>query len=374
MILYRTLINSKINIENELLKVITDYDIYCELAQIDFEFKKSYRSPLREDDVNPSFSLFCPTWDSARPDEIWYSDHAKRDKGNVFTFTRKFAYFQYGIELKSKIDTVEFLDKILRLNLFSSKTDVVYTGRQIDWVFIKKKAKIRFIERPYTRLDIYYWLKYGIDVELLLRYKVKSVKSLLDDEGYVRKTFSIYENVFVYVMVDEHRLYRPDADKQNKWRNTCPESYYQGEEQILGKDILILTKSIKDVMTFVSFMDVDSKAAQAEGLWFPEEEVKKYLNQYKHVYCVMDFDLTGVSSTNYLKRLGVKPLFVSTKREYNKELKLKTFNKDISDYCYNNGYIKTMEHLKCMFKDLPNKYFLDDRVNILQSKLDILLE
>ena len=33
----------------------------------------------------------------------------------------------------------------------------------------------------------------------------------------------------------------------------------------------------------------------------------------------MDFDLTGVSSANYLKRLGVKPLFVSTKREYNKD-------------------------------------------------------
>lgn len=373
MSLYRELINSKISVEDSLLNVIADYDIYCELSQIDFEFKKSYRSPLREDDLNPSFSLFCPTWESARPEEIWYTDHAKGEKGNVFTFVKKFASFQYGLELKNKFEIVRFLDKILVLGIYSNDGPQ-YTNRNIDWNVVKRKAKISYASRPFTRLDTYYWLKVGVDIPLLNKYNVKSVKHLLDEDGHVRKTFGTYENAFIYMMYDEVRLYRPDADKTNKWRNTCPEDYYQGEEQIEHKDVLIITKSLKDVMGFVSFMDVDAKACQAEGQLFPKKEIEKYLKEYKKVYSVMDFDATGVRAANYLKRLGVTPVFVSTTRSYNKDNKLKTENKDISDFTYNNGFEATFYKLQEMFPELPKSMFKEYRIAELTEALNTLLD
>ena len=253
---------AKVSLTDQLLKLVDDYEIYSTLIGEDMELGEVINSPIRSSDECPSFAVFVPTkipW--VRPDELWFKDLADGRRGNVFRFAKYYAMHHFGLKLEGRFEIIKFIDSQLELGLFDEdgpKAERVAVKRQYE----KRELKdIRYKSRAYTPKDLEFWAKLEQDREDLEFWNVKSVRFLINEEGVVRKSFRRNELAFVYPIWDKCKLYQPEASRSFKFRNTCPgddHRYYQGYQQLRltdGPEILIITKSMKDVMVFHKFFN-----------------------------------------------------------------------------------------------------------------------
>jgi len=359
MNVFKQLVQSKKTLVDKLFEEVSDYDIYCELTGIEFDVGQSEISPIRLDDDSPSFSLFVPTKiGERREEELWWRDF-RDGSGNVFKFTKLYAKLHYSLDLSTMLDTVKFIDTQLELGIFG-EGEKKYIKRQIDYEKLKESKEILFTSREFTERDVIWWALIGVDIPLLNRYDVRSLKYLLKYDFTIMRRFSTFELAYAFVVYDKVKVYQPEAMKY-KWRNTCPAEYIQGWSQLENKKVLIITKSYKDVLVFKSFMNVDVVAPQSESGSFTSEQLELIKSQYDLVYVVFDYDDAGKIGANKLHDdHGFMIRWVST----NPNLETgKLDDKDISDYYKNHGITDGFHKLITMFPELDDVYFKPERVD-----------
>jgi len=360
--LFREYVSSKKSLTDKLLDEITDFDIYCELLGVELELGQPINSPLREDDSRASFSLYVPTeLDDIRPDEVWWKDFAG-GFGNVFTFTQRFAHFHHGLVLNNRFEIIKFIDSELGLGLFGTQK-VTHEKRVIDYESAKLKKEILFKSRPFTRRDLLWWARYGIDEEILKKFNVRSVQYLLGEDYSIKYEFKRTELAFVYVVYDKVKLYCPEED-EFKWRNTCPGHYLFGMEQVEGHENLIITKSLKDIMCFYALINCDVIAPQGEAWHFPDELVESLKKKYKNIFVVMDYDPAGIEAAERLEGQGFTVRWISQDQVLING-KLKVLDKDISDYIKNHSIEEGLALVKTMFPEMES-LFKNDRPEIIR--------
>lgn len=367
--LFKDLILSKKTLTDKLLDEISDYDIYCELSGVDIEIGKPINSPVREDD-NPSFSLFIPTeTEGVREDEVWWRDFTG-GWGNVFQFVKDWAEYHQEVILETRKDVVMFLDEELCLGIFKGEKGE-RKKREVDFEAAKLKRDIFFTSRPFTRRDKFWWAEIAIDEELLKEHDVRSIQHLLGEDYEIRYTYRQSELAYAIVVYDKVKIYNPES-KDFKWRNTCPANYIMGAAQCKRDDVLIITKSMKDILCFKSLIHCDAISAQSENFVYTEEILERIKSRYKEVYVVMDYDEAGIQAAERLKEHGFNIVWVSTKRVL-VDGKYVTIDKDISDYIRNHGISSTMDHLQTIFYDLPKEQFRVDRVNYFKELMSSII-
>ncbi len=329
---------------DKLLRKTDDYEIYSHFIGHEMTFSETVSSPLRDDDLSPSFGLFVPSKKAdVRPDEIWYKDIPRNDVGNVFKFVKKYAKFNDEIDLKTFRDIVLYIDESMDLGIFNfKKFGVVRKPRKI----IARDTDIFFKARFYTAADRQYWARYHVITESILRYyKVYSVGHLLCANSMITRSFKRDELCFAYVVHDKVKLYQPDSE-MFKFRGSCPTEYFFGIEQLKPHkwDTLIITKSLKDLMCFKGIVGADVVAPQSETAMFPDDLIKQFKKLYKRVIVVMDYDPAGIAKANQLKK-HFQCKYVSTDQSVNNEGKLKVKDKDLSDYLEVHGVAKAVNLL-----------------------------
>ncbi len=368
--IFKDFLLSRRSLTDKLLDEISDYDIYCELIGYEVPIGKPIISPIRLDDDVPSFSLFIPTKvGDVREEELWWRDF-RDGYGNVFKFVQRFAKIHYGAILETRKDIIEFIDNILNLGILKGNV-VKYEKRKIDFEKLKETRDILFTSRPYTQRDLIWWANYGIDELLLKRYDVRSIRYLLDEQFNITKKISIYNLAFAYVIYDKVKIYMPEADPTRKWRNSCPSEYIQGWQQLEGKDVIIVTKSLKDIMVFKSFMNIDVVAPQSESAGFTKDQMAKMKSDYRLRYVVYDYDTAGRLGADKMEEHGFLKRFVS--EEVNPKTG-KPDDKDISDFVQNHSFLETIERLEQMFPELDESYFRYERVEELSNLLKSLTD
>ena len=354
--LLRLLLQKK-TLKEKLFEVVSDYDIYCAFIGYEMDLGESIRSPIRATDEFPSFRLYIPTKiPNLREEEIWFKDLADGRYGNVFKFVKYFAAHHYNINLVTDYDTILFIDEQLELKL--KDTNVIRRSlERRDFEYARRASEIYYKSRKFTDNDLKYWKALEQDIEDLDFWNVKSIKYILDENGYVKREFKRRELAFIYKFFDKVKSYQPEAPRSFKFRNTCPGDdyrYYQGFEQLRGKEagvnVLIITKSYKDVMVFYKFFNeylkipVDVIAPHAESINLSQKFVDGVKENYEHILCVSDYDLAGVKFAQQCKRYEFAYKFISTTR-FKINNKLKVIDKDISDFLLNNGKKETLKLL-----------------------------
>jgi hypothetical protein len=169
-----------------------------------------------------------------------------------------------------------------------------------------KKTYFQIHLRNWNKKDQEYWLQFGIDIKLLKKYNIFPVKK------YYTKTKSTSGFLLVYnydrdrndpcycyrIGEDDPnvKLYRPLAkDVANKWRTNTTVNDVQGLDQLPlypTNDTLIITSSMKDVLTLVS-IGYDAIAPQSEGVCVPINIINKLKKKYKRIIFIYDSDETG---------------------------------------------------------------------------------
>jgi len=364
MNLFKNIVESKRTLSDRLFDEITDYEIYCELTGIDIDMGVPISSPLRDDDGDPSFSIFIPTEiPNVREEEVWWRDFA-RGSGDVFKFVKLFAEFHYNLELENRYQVVKFLDQELELGIINGNKRE-RERKIIDYEVAKERKEILFQSRNYTRRDLYWWACLAVDQALLEEHDVRSVKYLLREDYTIRKTFRAFDLAFAIVVYDKVKLYRPES-LTSKFRNTCPRDYIMGRQQCKGNRTLIVTKSMKDILCFKSLMHVDAIAPQGEGNNFADSVITWIKENYDDVYVVMDYDDAGIAAAERLEEAGFTKKWISTK-QIQVGNKMKVLDKDLSDYITNHSIADALQRLKEMFPLLDESVFRDDRVDYFEE-------
>lgn len=296
----------------DIIEMLDDYDIYSYYIG-SFKINKLMNSPLRNDDKNPSFAVFV-----GREGRLFFKDHGNGVGGNAITFVKTICNIQSKEELEKELLRIlrkQNPNKVKRVNTKkyeSAHNTVIGIARQ-----------------PFTNTDLQYWGQFHISKSTLNKYRVFSIKYFLCN-GTVRGVYKETCPMYAYKVYDRFKIYRPLASMYTKWRSNLTNYDVQGLAEIPqeGGNLLIITKSLKDVMTLYE-MGYNAIAASSETTFIPDEILNKLQTKWKTILILYDRDVTGMKKArDYSRKYHFDAFFI------NKRFKAK----DISDAVKNNSY------------------------------------
>lgn len=292
-----------------ILSKVTEYDIYSAYLG-NFKVGMIYNSPFRKD-KNPSFGCYY----SRRTKQLMFKDHGTGDCGNVIKFVQLFT----GLTNYSDI-----LNDIVNKLKITNNTQLVSSKQYIP----SQETVIGVVRQDFTKADIDYWSQYNISKQTLKKFDVSSIKYYLCN-GIVKGIYKDTNPMYAYKVYNHFKIYKPLADKYTKWRNNLTENDIQGFKQLPKTgDILIITKSLKDVMCLYE-MGIPAISPSSESTWIPEKALEDILKRFKRVLICFDRDVAGVKNLRKLSlKTGLEPLLVHKKFKA----------KDISDAISRNGF------------------------------------
>lgn len=215
-------------------------------------------------------------------------------------------------------------------------------------------------QRNYTKLDVKYWLSYGIKPETLLKEKIYAI-----DKFYLNAELQDYQYeetnpAYAYYLGNNPNklweIYRPFEDKSKKFRtnsrNDIKELY-----TIKKLTNLILTKSKKD-KALISQILLELGIKDTGVLYTSEsnrlkQQTRNLLNDnYKSIFVNFDLDSTGTSSMKYFNQEYHYKVFPFTNDKMINSIN--NHPKDITDFCKRFGYDMTLK----VFDYLYTKYVI----------------
>ena len=296
----------------DLLNKVDDYTIYSYYLG-NIKPGKLINSPLRNNDKMPSFAIFY-----SREGALLFKDHGTGVSGNELKFMKLYK----GLQTRDELER-ELLRIVRRINPTNVQINTTkeYTSR-VD-------TDIGIVRQPFTEIDKRYWKQFHISIDTLRRYNVFSIKYFLCNR-VVRGTYKEDSPMYAYKVYDKFKIYRPLASKYTKWRTNLTNRHVQGLAELPkeGGDLLIITKSLKDVMCLYE-MGFYAIASSSETTFIPEDILKSLRGKWKKMLILYDRDKTGMQKArDYSKRYKLHAFFVNKK-----------FNaKDISDAVKNNSF------------------------------------
>ena len=304
----------------DLLDKLTDYDIYSYYVG-QFKIGKLFNSPLRSDDKNPSFAIF-----KGMNGGLFFKDHGSGEGGNAIKFVKLYK----NINTKDELER-ELLRIVRKMNPNSGNAIRTYSYSVDSW-----PTDIGIVRQPFTDVDKRYWKQFHISIDTLRKFQVFSIKYFLCNR-VVRGTYKETSPMYAYKVDDKFKIYRPLASKYTKWRTNLTNRHVQGLSELPkeGGDLLIITKSLKDVMCCYE-MGFNAIAASSETTFIPDDILDSLRHKWKNVIILYDRDKTGMlESRKYSKQYKLDALFV------HKRFKAK----DVSDAVKDNSYNEVKQWL-----------------------------
>lgn len=304
----------------DLLDKLTDYDIYSYYVG-QFKIGKLFNSPLRSDDKNPSFAIF-----KGMNGGLFFKDHGSGEGGNAIKFVKLYK----NIGTKDELER-ELLRIVRKMNPNSGNAIRTYS-----YSADSGPTDIGIVRQPFTDVDKRYWKQFHISIDTLRKFQVFSIKYFLCNR-VVRGTYKETSPMYAYKVDDKFKIYRPLASKYTKWRTNLTNRNVQGlsELPMEGGNLLIITKSLKDVMCLYE-MGFNAIAASSETTFIPDDILDSLRHKWKNVIMLYDRDKTGMlESRKYSKQYKLDALFV------HKRFKAK----DISDAVKDNSYNEVKQWL-----------------------------
>ena len=297
----------------DLLDKLDDYDIYSYYVG-QFKIGKLFNSPLRSDDKNPSFAIF-----KGMNGKLFFKDHGSGEGGNAIKFVKLYK----GIQTKDELER-ELLRIVRKMNPNSGNAIRTYSY-SVD----SGPTDIGIVRQPFTDVDKQYWKQFHISIDTLKKFQVFSIKYFLCNR-VVRGTYKENSPMYAYKVDDKFKIYRPLASKYTKWRTNLTNWNVQGLSEIPkeGGNLLIITKSLKDVMCLYE-MGFNAIAASSETTFIPDDMLQSLRSKWKHIVILYDRDKTGMlESRKYSRQYKLDAIFVHKKFKA----------KDISDAVKNNSF------------------------------------
>lgn len=263
---------------NNLLETVSQEQIFQYYLNENIVDGGLYKSPFREDKT-PSFSVY---WNRKKRDVLMFKDFGINKSGDCVEMIREMYNLNY-YEALSKIA----LDLGIVQNVNSTS---------IKYIPVKKKeAVVLGIKKRFWLLkDKIYWTSFGISKKTLEKYNVVPIEYVF----FNGNPFKIKELAYCYQEFKDNcvtfKIYKPFASKTQKWLTNANRSVHQGYSQLPEKgDLLIITKSLKDVMSLYDCVNIPAVGLQSESITMKNSVMEEYKTRFKRVVCLFDNDEAG---------------------------------------------------------------------------------
>lgn len=300
--------------------------------------KGLFRSPLRKD-REPTCSFY-----RNRKGELIFKDFATGQHLNIFGVVQSLFGCDYFDSLKIIANDFGIVrDSSLIKNVGKINQNPI---RIKD----KEMSKIQIEVQDFTDLELKWWAKYGITLDILKKFNVFSCKHVfLNDQlfaksqqhcpifGYYGKKYQGYE------------LWRCYFPKRTSFRfiTNWPSKKIQGYDQLPKKGkLLVITKAMKDTMCLYS-MGISAIAPNSETQFISDVMLEDLKKRFDNIVVLYDNDLTGISFMNKIKKKHPELIYTWIPRHLG--------SKDISDFYKDNGRHKTLNLIKDFIIWLKNR-------------------
>jgi len=281
----------KLTCEN-ILSRISEYDIYrMYMPHDNWKINVVTYSPFRNE-KNPSFI-------------IGY-------KGKALTFhdfsdsTRRGGCFNFVVmlfNLSSLSEALFMIDRDFDLGIVNSSSTKNYERIVSEYtqppLLSKREFFIQVKSRKFTHEELAYWNEYYQDIDDLRANNVYSIDTLyLNKQKFPLKDTELR---FGYLYEGYWKIYRPFADKKNKWMpNNVPITMMDGLQDIKDCDVAFINKSKKDYMVMKKVVPCCC-AVQNEGLGCFSEENVEYIKENSDTQILsFDSDEAGVKNSQLI--------------------------------------------------------------------------
>lgn len=317
--------------KEDILKHVTQEEVFSFYMGEDIKHLGVFHSPLREDNI-PSFALY---FHKHNRNTLMFKDFATQDCGDFVVLVMKIFNLTYNEALK-KIAT-DF--KLGDFNIQAKSNTVTYT-RLVQ----KDRVKLGIKIRSWEVRDKNYWTSFGISKKTLQKFNVFPISYIFYNDTAVKA----HEYAYAYVEekdgIISYKIYQPLEVKLKKWINNANYSVHQGYRQLPDKgDILIITKSLKDVMSIHDCLNLPAIGLQSESVMMKESVMEEYKSRFSKVICLFDNDEAGKKLTaNFSNNYSIPYLFVPEEPGIT----------DFSDLVKHMGKIKAVEIINQKIKEL----------------------
>ena len=280
----------KLTCENVLNK-ISEYDIYkMYMPHQNWKINTVTYSPFRNE-KHPSFII---GYRGGSLNFIDFGDSSK--KGGCFNFVMML----FNIPL---IEALMMIDRDFDLGIVSGSSTKDYERIVSDYAQPTATSKREFFiqvkTRNFTHEELAYWNGYYQDIDDLRANNVYSIDTVfLNKQKFPIKDTELR---FGYLYEGHWKIYRPFADKKNKWMpNNVPITMMDGLQDIKDCDVAFINKSKKDYMVMKKVFPCCC-AVQNEGLGCFSEENVEYIKENSDVQILsFDSDETGVKNSQLI--------------------------------------------------------------------------
>lgn len=281
---------------HDILEKISEYDIYRYYLGYDFKLKKSYHSPFRSNDRNPSFGIFV-----GNSGDLLYKDFGINATGDCVKFVSQLFGLSYGQALHK-------IDRDFGLGCWSAVKRPELGIKAYKRPMIAQESRpteIQVITKPFTRDEQSYWAAYGISTEDLAQEKVFSVRRLFVNKKEIKGK----DLCFAYYYKDEQggqylKIYTPFS-KQHKWISNVPIKTAFNLHKLPKESPTILIAKSKKCKIVLQKLVTDVYEVQKEGWEVITPYLDDYFNQhYTRKVCFFDNDNAGITANKALNPLG----------------------------------------------------------------------
>ena len=203
------------------------------------------------------------------------------------------------VEQLFSLSFTEALEKIARdFGLLEGKQECVIKIKEVVPQEKKKKIPdiIEVIPKPFGKEHLQYLQEFHISpnsLDIFPEVKVVAVKEWRLNR--LKMPLKLREVAFAYIVEGQGiKLYRPHANKMDKWMSTIPNRIILGLESLQPCETLIITKSVKEAAILHEYLKIPVIVVQSESIsCFTEESITKINSLAKKVYCSFDIDEPG---------------------------------------------------------------------------------
>jgi 5S rRNA maturation endonuclease (ribonuclease M5) len=315
----------------DILKYLTQEEIYSFYMGEKITSLGVYHSPLREDNI-PSFALFFHRVDR---DILMFKDFATGDCGDFVAMVRKL----FSLSYSEALEKVAYDLGLSNYSVSANKQIINYTK-----ITQKQKVELGIKIRPWQQLDKEFWQPFGIKKSTLKKFNVFPISHVFYNGNAVKTHRCAYAYVEKKDGKLTYKIYQPFEDKLKKWINNANYSVHQGYTQLpKSGELLVITKSLKDVMSIHDIVGVPAIGLQSESVMMKDSVMDEYKSRFKKVVCLFDNDDAGIKlAKEFSKRYNVPHFFVlpiSNSKDFSDFVKNTTINFSIE---YFNKKIKKL--------------------------------
>jgi len=283
--------------KEDILKHVTQEEIYSYYLGEDVTRLGVFHSPLREDNI-PSFAIY---FHKSEQNVLMFKDYATGDCGDFVVLVMKL----FNIRYREALRKITYDLGLTQQSVDADRQQITYTK-----IVQKQKVNLGVKTRKWNKGDKEFWSSFGITKKTLEKYNVHPVEYVFYNDNPV----SVHALAYVYVEFKDdevtYKIYQPLESKEKKWINNANSTVHQGYSQLPETDeILIITKSLKDVMAIHDVIGIPAIGLQSESIGIKESVMEEYRSRFTNVVCLFDNDPAGIKLTESFSEKYDLPYF-----------------------------------------------------------------